>query len=187
MLFHFGQPILVGHHSEAKHRRDIKKMENAMEKSVGESNKADYYDSKVSTIENNSVISSDDPEAITKLEAKLKTLEDYKAKVKARPHQTWELQNINQQMKNVKDRIQQLKDLDEIDFEDIIFDGGKVILNKEINRIQILFDTIPDEEIRTLLKSRGFKWSRYEQAWQRLFNKNGIYAAKRVIEEMKEA
>jgi len=183
----FGQPILVGHHSESRHRRDIKRMENAISKSVEESNKADYYDKKLSTIENNSVISSDDPQAISKLEAKLKSLEEYKATVKARPHKTWELQNINQQMKSVKDRIQQLKDLDELSFEDISFNGGKVIHNKEINRIQILFDNIPDEEIRTLLKSRGFKWSRYEQAWQRLFNKNGIYAANYILDRLKES
>ena len=90
-------------------------------------------------------------------------------------------------MKSVKDRIQQLKDLDELSFEDISFNGGKVIHNKEINRIQILFDNIPDEEIRTLLKSRGFKWSRYEQAWQRLFNKNGIYAANYILDRLKES
>lgn len=58
----------------------------------------------------------------------------------------------------------------------------KAILNRDINRLQLLFETIPDEEIRNLLKSRGFKWSRYEQAWQRLYNKNGIYAVRCVVE-----
>ena len=179
-----GQPILIDHYSANRHRNDIKKMDKAIEKSIEEDKKADYYESKVANIDNNAVISSDDPQAIQKLENKLKALEDYKAKVKARPHKTWELQNLNQQMKSVKDRIQQLKDLDELDFEDITFDGGKVVHNKEINRIQILFDNIPDEETRNLLKSRGFKWSRYEKAWQRLLNKNGIYAANYVIEKI---
>ncbi len=179
-----GQPILTDHYSANRHRNDIKKMNRAIEKSIEEDKKADYYEGKVDNIDNSKVISSDDPQAIQKLEAKLKTLEDYKAKVKARPHKAWELQNLNQQMKSIKDRIQQLKELDSIEFEDISFKGGKVVHNKEINRIQILFDDIPDEDTRNLLKSHAFKWSRYEKAWQRLFNKNGIYAAKCVIEKI---
>ena len=38
-----GQPILVGHHSEKRHRRDLDKSWNAMGKSVQESEKAEYY------------------------------------------------------------------------------------------------------------------------------------------------
>ncbi len=41
-----GQPILVGHHSEKRHRRDLDKSWNAMGKSVEFSNKADAYSSK---------------------------------------------------------------------------------------------------------------------------------------------
>ena len=39
----FGQPILVGHHSEAHHRVDIKRIENAMNKSVEENKIAESY------------------------------------------------------------------------------------------------------------------------------------------------
>jgi hypothetical protein len=45
-----GQPILVGHHSERRHRRDLSRIDNQMRKSVAESNKADYYESKVSRL-----------------------------------------------------------------------------------------------------------------------------------------
>lgn len=38
----FGQPILVGHHSERRHRRDIERIDNNMRKSVEESEKAEY-------------------------------------------------------------------------------------------------------------------------------------------------
>lgn len=41
-----GQPILVGHHSEKRHRRDIEKIDNAMRTSVEESKKAEYYEEK---------------------------------------------------------------------------------------------------------------------------------------------
>lgn len=39
----FGQPILVGHHSEGKHRRAIERADNAMRKSIEESDKAKYF------------------------------------------------------------------------------------------------------------------------------------------------
>ena len=43
---YFGQPILVGHHSEGMHRAAIKRSSNAMDKCVEESKKAEHYDSK---------------------------------------------------------------------------------------------------------------------------------------------
>ncbi|MDD2711189.1 MAG: DUF3560 domain-containing protein [Verrucomicrobiae bacterium] len=71
----FGQPILVGHHSEARHRRDIDRMDSAMSRSVQEEKKAKYYERKAATIQNNldtgRVVSSDDPEAIQKLKARI--------------------------------------------------------------------------------------------------------------------
>ena len=179
-----GQPILVDHYSAGRHRNDIKKMQNAIEKAIAEDEKADYYENKVSDIENNNAISSDDPEAIPKLEQKLQALEDYKAKVKARDHQTWELSNLNQQMRSIRERIQELKELDELQFENVTFIGGKVIHNKEVNRLQFVFDNIPDEKVRDILKHRGFKWSRYEKAWQRLYNKNSIRATRWVLDEI---
>ena len=46
------------------------------------------------------------------------------------------------------------------------FDGGVIVTNEEVNRVQILFDEKPDEETRRNLKGSGFKWSPREQAWQ---------------------
>lgn len=183
----FGQPILVDHYSTNRHRNDIRKMERAIENSIREDEKADYYDSKVNNIENNNIISSDDPNAIQKLEQKLQELEDYKSKVKAREHRTWELSNLNQQMRSIRERLKELKELDELQFEDITFSGGKVIHNADVNRIQFIFDTIPDEKTRDILKHRGFKWSRYEKAWQRLYNKNGITATRWVLDEISKS
>ena len=42
----FGQPILVGHHSEGMHRAAIRRSDQAMGKSVEESNKAEAHESK---------------------------------------------------------------------------------------------------------------------------------------------
>lgn len=42
----FGQPILIGHHSEKRHRRDLDRSWNALGKSVELSNKAEAHESK---------------------------------------------------------------------------------------------------------------------------------------------
>ena len=181
-----GQPILTDHYSARRHRSDINKMDNAIRKSVAEDEKAEYYRNKLNNIDNEGVISSDDPKAIEKLEEKIKILEQQKEIVKARDHEWYELPYINQDIRRAKERIKELKELEEMNFQDIIFTGGKVIQNKDINRLQILFDKKPSEEIRNILKKHGFKWARSQGAWQRLFNKNGIRAAQWVVEEIEK-
>lgn len=66
-----GQPILVGHHSERRHRRDIKRIDQAMGKAVEEQKKAEYYAGKAYNAENNTTIYSDDDQAVEKLKEKL--------------------------------------------------------------------------------------------------------------------
>lgn len=172
-----GQPIIVGHHSEKKHRRLIEKAHNDIRKSIEEDNKSMYYANKVEVVENNKAIYNDDPNAIEKLKDKLEYLEKKRELIKAdENHTTWQLQNIGATIREVKRRIQKLERLENIEFSDREFNGGKIIHNKEINRIQIIFDDIPSEEIRSQLKHRGFHWSRIEGAWQREFNENTIKA-----------
>ena len=65
-----GQPILVGHHSESGHRAALKRSAQNMDKSVEANKKAEYYEQKAASVGTGG-ISSDDPEAITKLQAKL--------------------------------------------------------------------------------------------------------------------
>lgn len=180
-----GQPILTDHYSAKSTRNGYKKMNTQFEKSIKADEKAKYYEEKITTIEENKAISSDDPKAIEKLEQKLQELEEYKIQVKKREHAPYELQNLNQEIRRIKKRIDEIKELEELDFKDIIFEGGKVTHNKNINRIQILFENKPNEDIRDILKSHSFKWARSQGAWQRQFNKNGIYAVKRFLKEIK--
>lgn len=179
-----GQPILVDHYSASRHRNDIKKMDNAMRKSVAEDEKANYYRNKLDNLDNEGVISSDDPQAIAKIQDKIDTLEKAKQKIKAREHAPYELTNINAEIRRLKERKKDLEELDELKFQDIEFDDGKVILNRDVNRLQILFNDKPDENIRNILKHYGFKWARTQGAWQRLYNKNGIYAVNHILKEL---
>lgn len=181
-----GQPILTDHYSANATRRGYEKMHSQFDKSIEADNKAEYYYNKVEAIENNNSISSDDPKAIEKLQARIKELEEAKIEVKARPHEWYELPYLNAEIRRLKDRIKEIQELEELQFEEITFTGGKAILNSDINRLQLLFDTIPDEETRTILKRHGFKWSRYEQAWQRLYNNNGIRAVRYAVRLINE-
>ena len=61
------------------------------------------------------------------------------------------------------------------------FEGGKVIWNHEADRLQILFDNIPDDAMRGNLKSNGFRWSPKYKAWQRQLTLNAVHAARRVL------
>jgi hypothetical protein len=78
-----GQPILIGHHSEARHRRDLERIDNNMRKSIEADEKAKYYSEKADRLENGNTISSDDPNAIAKLEAKLLRLQANQELMKA--------------------------------------------------------------------------------------------------------
>jgi hypothetical protein len=78
-----GQPILVGHHSEKRHRNDLKKIHGAMNNAREARDKAAYYASRVKAMEENTAISSDDPEAIQKLQTRLETLTSLQTFMKA--------------------------------------------------------------------------------------------------------
>jgi len=69
----FGQPILVGHHSERGHRRALDKSWSLMGKSVGLSKEADELKSRAAGVGTGG-ISSTDPEAVNKLKDKLQKL-----------------------------------------------------------------------------------------------------------------
>jgi len=74
----FGQPILVGHHSEGMHRAAIKRSDNAMRKSVEESDKAEHYDNKAAYWERMAdKIDLSMPESIEFFEHKLEQAKEY--------------------------------------------------------------------------------------------------------------
>jgi hypothetical protein len=70
----FGQPILVGHHSERHARRDADRIHRGMDRSVAESKLAEHHESKARglAIALERSIFDDDPDAIERLEAKAK-------------------------------------------------------------------------------------------------------------------
>jgi hypothetical protein len=79
-----GQPILVGHHSEGRHRRDIDRIHSGMRKGAEHAEKAKSMSSRADNIEAQleRSIYDDDPDAIEQLEARLVTLEGKRDRVK---------------------------------------------------------------------------------------------------------
>jgi len=184
---------------------------------------------KAARFAKNNAISSDDPEAIVKLEAKLAECQADQEKMKAanayyrkkktmkgypglddsataaldekiknahswaqQPYPSYSLTNNNANIRRIEQRIAELKKRDAMLAKDSNdenavpalkgweFDGGSVVMNAEANRVQILFDEKPNEELRAELKRNGFKWAPSQDAWQRHLNSNGLYAVKRI-------
>jgi len=164
-------------------------------------------------------ISSDDPNAIEKLRAKLANLERLQERMKAANaalrlkdaakadakltelgfsaadvvqlrtpdfcgrigFPSYQLSNNNATIRATRARIEELEKRQAAPAPSgWEFDGGKVVINTELNRLQIVFDGRPDEDTRAALKSHGFRWAPSQGAWQRQFTDNAIRAAKRL-------
>jgi hypothetical protein len=65
--------------------------------------------------------------------------------------------------------------------------GVRVIEDQVIDRLKLVFDGKPDAETIALLKSRGFKWSPRNTAWQRQLTDNARCAAERILKTMEAA
>ena len=96
------------------------------------------------------------------------------------PYPAFALSNNNQEIHRLESRIKQLAQARDVGFSGWEFDGGKVVANADLNRLQVFFDAIPPAEVREALKGHGFRWARSEGAWQRQLSGNAIYAARHI-------
>lgn len=81
----FGQPILVGHHSEGRDRRYRDRMHNAMDRGIEHQRKAGDMNARANGIESQLATSiySDDPNAVPALEQRVAALEAERDRIKA--------------------------------------------------------------------------------------------------------
>jgi len=205
----FGQPILVGHHSEGRHRAAIRRADNAMRASVEADKRAKELRGKAAGVGTGG-ISSDDPEAIQKLQAEIDAAQEYQDAMKAAnvkwrkegnkagrqadgtwvepPCAPYQLSNNSANIKRMEKRIAQLRAAEAAR----IAAGGEekrtayqgvceVVENFEENRLQIVFDGKPSAEVRADLKGNGFRWAPSQEAWQRQLNNGARYAATRFL------
>ncbi len=80
-----GQPILVGHHSEKRHRRDLDRVDANMRAGCESADMAKHHAQKAAGLADQleSSIFSDDPDAIEQLEARIAELEAERGRIKA--------------------------------------------------------------------------------------------------------
>ena len=216
----FGQPILVGHHSEGRHRRDIARSWSLLGKGVELQKQAERVRVQLQYVP--SRISGDDDSAIDLLReeitadrarseqmkdanrrwkkgrAALLTAEElekcYPASLakygqtpdQARPYASFQLSNLNANIRRKEDRIKELERLGRGMPADVVGAGWHTEHDGNDNRLRIVFDAKPDAETIKLLKSSGFKWAPSVGAWQRQDTLNARYSLNRVLDRLRE-
>ena len=103
---------------------------------------------------------------------------------KAREFGLYVTVNNNSKIKRIQERIDELKMLQECDDTKEDHDNFTYQIDKNEKRILITFEGKPDENIRTILKSKAFKWSKTRTAWTRILTQNAILAGKQVKAEL---
>jgi len=91
--------------------------------------------------------------------------------------------SINAEIRRVKERIALLEKSKESEDENFDIENGRILVNKEAQRVQIFFDNIPDANTRDALKKRAFKWAPSAKAWQSPLTGNAIDAVKYLIKD----
>jgi Domain of unknown function (DUF3560) len=81
-----GQPILVGHRSEKRHRKDLTRLDEHFAKAKEHHDKAEYFRRRAAAAESNVIIFSDDPDATEKLVDKIERLKKRQGVMKRANH-----------------------------------------------------------------------------------------------------
>jgi Domain of unknown function (DUF3560) len=131
----FGQPILVGHHSEGKHRRAVERSRRQASKSIEHRDMADRHAQAADTIKRqlDSSIYNDDTDAIERLRERIAGREAKREKMKERnaayrkthraelkglaawgreqavPHPRWEVANLGGCISRDRQRLARLE------------------------------------------------------------------------------
>lgn len=96
------------------------------------------------------------------------------------------LTNNNARIRDAKKRLERAKKLKETEDKEYTINSVRVIENAKENRLQLFFDGIPSEEIRSQLKHNAFRWSRYNGCWQSYLNRWQIDRAKNILNSKAE-
>ena len=124
-------------------------------------------------------------EKLTKLENQRTQIKEFNKKARkegTEQQASYMLANLGGNISTVKKRIDKLERLDKIEDAEETINGIVLKTNKDDNRVQLFFDGKPSEEVRTKLKSNGFRWSPYNGCWQRQLNPWAIRVARDLIE-----
>lgn len=201
----FGQPILVGHHSEKRDRNFRAKIRGNFEKAFELDKSARETAARAASVGTGG-ISSDDPDAISKLRERLAEREAAQVRMKAAntawrkagnkagrqangewvepPYAPFQLTNNSGNMARIRERIATLERNATRETTETTIGGARIVENAEANRLQVFFPGKPDAATRAELKSSGFRWSPTEGAWQRQISTNARWSAERICKRI---
>lgn len=176
-----GQPILVGHHSEGRHRRALERSHAAMSRGVEASKTAKRHASLAESSRGAGVRIADD-DAVAALEAKLAEAVARHEALKAKGLGGFSLTNSSANVRRLKARVAEAKAFVtqpaaaiEIPGVGVDYDDGRILLT---------FGGKPADEVREVLKRNGWKWSGSRGAWSRLDTPNARNALRRIASEI---
>ncbi len=191
----FGQPILVGHHSERMMRRNYERIHDLFGKGLELKDKAEHYEHKAELRENPRAVSSDDPEAIKKIQSEIDALENKRHYLKheyqvipgisdfKEGSDHWRrihLESISRNIREKQKRIEALRQVQEMPSIDKTINNIRILTDKDENRIKLFFPSKPTPEIIKKLKENGFHWSPFNKAWQRMISNQSIHLAEEI-------
>lgn len=101
------------------------------------------------------------------------------------PIAPYQMTNNNANIKRIRDRIQQVERLQASTPMEASYSGGVTVSeDRGDNRIRISFPGKPEAATIRKLKSRGFRWSPRNKAWQRQITDNARYATENLLSEL---
>ena len=93
----------------------------------------------------------------------------------------FELSNNNARIKDTEAKIARHTAMASQEDESTEYPWGTFRVDYQDERYRFIFDQIPDEDVRKLLKDHGFKWSRRNNAWQRQITATSKYVVYHII------
>lgn len=206
-----GQPILIGHHSERRQRRDIERSRRALDRGTAANQEAAALRSRAASV-GHAGVSSDDPDAIPKLQAKLIEAETAHARMVTSnkltrkrdrdrlrslgfterqiermfvetdpPFAAYQLTNSSANIRRLKARIAELRQHAEQEQAFAPIEGDSWRIYAEDNRLCIAFTERVSQDYYAQLRSHGFVWSRTRTAFVRKFSQQAISWARRIV------
>jgi len=215
-----GQPILVGHHSEGRHRRHLDRMNSLTRKGIAADRLAEVLEEKAATVGKGG-IAFDDPDAIAKLEAQLASREADQVAMKefnkrARKlvseeerkalagsiltegqlellngchyrydgYPKYMLTNNSSSIRRIRARIEELRNAADMEDFDLARPDFEYKEDTNEGRAIFSFNGKPDEQVRYLLRSNGWKWAPSQGEWVRLLTTNARHDGRAICAKL---
>lgn len=157
-----GQPILIGHHSEGRHRADLARLHRNAHR-LAELH-AEIRDTEAATA--STAILDGDADALDLLRAKITDAEAKHAAIRARPHERWETANSSANLRRMRERLAYLEAAKARPTTERMAGDVRIVEDTEAMRLRLYFPAKPAPEMIARLKHDGWRWAPSEGAWQ---------------------